>query len=277
MPPAALFTAAADAEPTVLEWIGVVVAGLGSLLLLASAISSALGLTEWVSSRRFVRTPVMTCQELASVPRLPRRVLVTGRVRTGPAGPVTAPLSGGTGPWYSVQVRTVIEDEGTRSSVRSFPDVLTLEDGTGRVLLAGGALRTMLLDDDARTGITRGHFGGRYATDDELPALLPRLAALGLSVDRRRALSGDVTVYELRCHDAAPVTVLARPRRTGGGVMLAARSGDGSSVRSVQDLRRHTTGEAGDTLHTAGGLLVGALAMILPGYALVWLGRVFGG
>jgi hypothetical protein len=243
---------------TVLEGVGAVVVGVGGLFLFVTAIAAVLALTEVVSSRRFTRSPVLTCQELTQARTLPRRVLVTGWVRTGPGGPVAAPVSGGYGPWYTVSVRIAVEEQRTTFKEVGVPEAVTLQDHTGWVLLSGDALTTMLLDDDSSTGIDRGHFAGRHAQQEDLPALLPRLAAVGLFVDHKRALSpgSDTSVYELQCHDAAPVTVLARPRRTGTGVMLLTGRGDGISVRSVQDLRDRATGETQDTLHTARWLLV---------------------
>lgn len=260
----------------ILEGVGIVAIGLGSLALCISPIVLVVALADQRLTRRLTRTRVFTCGELAQAHKLPRRVAVTGSVRPGAEGIANAPVSAEACVWYRVEIEIHRDSEdGSYTSVHSAPDVVMLEDHTGRVALSAAALGTFVWRPDEERGKVLGHYGGAVAEDKEFAALMPRLRAvcppntIGLDMPR-----SDTRVTELHYRDGVPITVIARPRRTPQGVLLVARRGDGSSFRDLRALRSAAGLESAGSFSTVRGALLVALVLLPLGYGIVGLSRL---
>lgn len=261
---------------TVLKVIGGICAVIGGLFLFVTPIVLVVAFAEHRRSRRLKLAPVVSCGELNQAGKLPRRVLVRGVLRSGAGGPVIAPLTGEPCAWYQLEIREdpVSEEDPLNITTRASSTVY-LDDGTGWVALSDDMLGTFFWDTELRRGAAHGHYGTAHADGEELRPALARLRAVCPAPFGPNTSLDGISVRELHYRDGTAVTVLARPRRSAGGVLLAAGRGDGSSFRDIKELRREATGERGEYLGFAGGAFAGGLVLYLIGWGLMSLARIF--
>jgi hypothetical protein len=155
--------------------------------------SAILGIAIWLAMdghdrlvrHRFARLSRRTCAALAAARRAAGRVAVSGVTAPGPAGMLTAPLSGKPCVWYRVNVGHTSESADSRDDVTSWSRTAghptAVDDGTGRVLLSRWLL------DRALDGDSPGLVKRSLATRDpiEVAQHLAVLQARGLLPARK--------------------------------------------------------------------------------------------
>jgi hypothetical protein len=213
---------------------GVWVVLLGTGLLIVALVVLAIRWHSLLLIRRLRGAARLTCGELAAAGQLPRQVLVSGVTAPGPGGTLTSPGFGVPCLWYRFAVTEPAQGEtgtGDRFSDRSASIArgsgggpVAVADGTGSVLfdvdlaishVSGQPIVAELLDEGA---LGRGHHAaaGSPLGNLERAGLLPGRA---YGPVLRKAL----LLQEQFIPAGRPVTVLGRPRREGGRVVIGGR------------------------------------------------------
>ena len=209
---------------------GIWVVLLGTGMTIVAVVALAMRWHGLLLIRRLRAAPRMTCSELAAAVGLPRRVLVSGTTAPGPAGTVTSPGHRIACLWYRFAVNEVVEggvsgdpfgSAATTLVRRTHGDLIAVDDGTGSVLLdvdialnhvSGTGIVARLLDDAELSQTVRADAGSPIA-NLETAGLLPR-RAYGLVLRKPVQLREELITAD------QPVTVLGRPRRKDGRVVL---------------------------------------------------------
>jgi hypothetical protein len=266
----------ADGDNWVMLVAGIWVALLGTGLIIVASVVLAIRWQSLLLIRRLRGAPRLTCADLTAVGRLPRRVLVSGMTAPGPAGTLTSPGFRVPCLWYRFAVRQDIPGES--ASGDPFRDAsaslargnkggpVAVADGTGSVLLdldlainhvSGRGIIAELLDEAA---LSRSHRA-------EASSPLDNLDRAGLLPGRAHGLvlRKSLTLQEQFIPADRPVTVLGRPRRRGGQVIVGRRG-----VLSAADPETWVATLAADTRSSAAllrffpiGAVVGAVGVVL--------------
>jgi hypothetical protein len=196
-----------------------------------------LGLT-----RRLRRAVPMTCRELAAADQPPKLIVLTGRVRPGPAGQLTAPVTTRPCLWWRVDEKHTYRQESrtytTDAVTHRAQATVELHDDTGAVPLDGAVFDRFIAVYDidnptafqvATHDFVEGKRGGRRD-------LLVRLRDLGIC-DFVEKPPPSFTFHEMRVEEYRRVTVLATPVRHDEGWRLTATHGGGCSVQDLATLR----------------------------------------
>jgi hypothetical protein len=258
------------------NWV-VLVAGvwivlLGTGLIIVAAVVLAIRWSSLLLIRRLRGAPRLTCAELTSAGRLPRRALVSGMTAPGPAGPLTSPGYLVSCLWYRFAVterpgeQDPFRDVSTAIAHGTRGGPVAIADGTGSVLLdvdlainhvSGKGIIAELLDEAA---LSRAHQAdaGSPMGNLERAGLLPGRAY-------GPVLRKPLLLQEQFIPAGHPVTVLGRPRRRGGRVIIGGRG-----VLSAADPETWVTTLAADTRSSAAllrffpiGAVVGAVGVVL--------------
>jgi hypothetical protein len=184
--------------------------------------------------RRLRDATRLTCAELTSADRLPRRVLVSGMTAPGPAGALTTPGFRVPCLWYRFAVTELIPGETAAVDVFGHASTalarhteggpVTVADRTGSVLLdvelainhvSGKGIIAELLDEGA---LSRAH-------QADVGSPLGNLERAGLLPGRAHGLvlRKSLLLQEQFIPADRPVTVLGRLRRRGGQVIVGHR------------------------------------------------------
>ena len=209
---------------------GIWVVLLGTSLIIVAVVALAMRWHSLLLIRRLHSTPRMTCSELSAAARLPRRVLVSGTTAPGPAGSLISPGNRIPCVWYRFAVNELVEgvvpgdpfgSAATTLVRRQHDGLIAVDDGTGSVLLdvdiavnhvSGKGIIAPLVDDAALSRRDRVDAGSPIA-NLEAAGLLPRRAY-------GQVWRKPVQLREELITAASPVTVLGRPRRKDGRVVL---------------------------------------------------------
>jgi hypothetical protein len=257
---------------------------LGTGLIIVTLVTLAMRWHGLLLIRRLRAAPRLTCAELARPGRLPRQALVRGTTAPGPAGTFTSPGHRVPCLWYRFAVTELAGGEpsagdafrpsATALARRAESGPVAVADHTGSVLLdvdlainhvSGRGIIAELLDDGAlpRAGLRWQARSGPAGSGSPLG----NLERAGLLPARARGLVLRKTLLlrEQVITAGQPVTVLARPRRRGGQVLLGGRG-----VLSSADPDAWLATLADDTRSSAAllkflpiGAVVGAAGVVL--------------
>jgi hypothetical protein len=217
-------------------------------------------------------TPVVRCGELAAGGALPKRVIVTGRVRLDPARVLRAPICGEECVWYRVQVWKNPGSRGPNARYRwDSGGQFIVGDASGEVLVAARLVDRHLYEEDINARLAAGLLEWILLPDGKHKETIARLKGAGMWIRTRRW--GDyyrITEYRLPADRA--ITVLGRPRWTGRETMLTKSVGVcGVSDRTVDQLRAAARAAAADTrllprvlVYAGAALLSVSLLLRLP-------------
>jgi hypothetical protein len=213
---------------------GIWVVLLGTGLLIVALVVLAIRWHSLLLIRRLRGAPRLTCADLAAAGRLPGRVLVSGVTTPGPRGPLTSPGFRVPCLWYRFAVTEAAQGETGTGDPFSSPTAsiargtmggpVTVADGTGSVLLdvdlaishgPGKGIIAELLDE-AELGRGQHADAGSALGHLERAGLLPGRAY-------GTVLRKPVRLQEQFIPAGRPVTVLGRPRRTSGGIVIGRR------------------------------------------------------
>jgi hypothetical protein len=255
---------------------GIWVVLLGTGLIIVALVVLAIRWQSLLLIRRLRGASRLTCAELTSTGRLPRRVLVSGVTAPGPAGILTSPAFRVSCLWYRFAVTELVAGESAPGGPfnraanslarRTEGGPVAVTDATGSVLLdvdlaidhvSGKGIIAELLDEGA---LSRAHPG-------DAGSPLGNLERAGLLPGRARGLMlrKDLRLQEQFIVAGQRVTVLGRPRRQGGRVIIGRRG-----VLSAADPETWVATLAADTRSSAAllrffpvGVVVGAVGVAL--------------
>ena len=206
--------------------VGIILLALGAMLTVLVPVWALLTLGERRERRRHARLTLSRCADIDQPAN--RLYAVEGRIRPGPAGPLTAPLSGEPCVWYFTQVLERLAGDGGSTSIvwetgggMSF----AVQDESGTVLVD-----SQLIHPDGRTSrLYHGPPVARTVDEDvgsaKNSAHLRALIARGILTERqlkRGWLSSSIgwTAREYVLPANGPVHVQGRPVLRDGRVMI---------------------------------------------------------
>lgn len=256
----AIFTAG-----SALTWPAVGALALGGALLLIALQRQAL-------ATAIETTPVVRCGELVAGAALPRRVIVTGRVRPDATGGLQAPISGERCVWYRVEVW---QNQGSRGPNARYQwdsgDHFTVGDATGEVRVAARLVDRHLYEQDINAGLAIGLLEWHVLPEGRHKETIARLKSAGMRI-RTRRWGDHHRITEYRLPADRTITVLGRPQWTADGAVLRRVMGAcGVSERTVDQLRTAACAVAAETrslprvlVYAGAALLTLSLLLRLP-------------
>lgn len=250
------------AAGSVLAQLGVPALAFGGVLFLIAA-------HRWSLAKVLETTPIVSCADLTAGDEPPRRVIVTGHLRSGPSRTLLAPISGAECVWFRVLVRTNPERRGphTRHQWDS-DDQFTVGDGTGEVQVSARLVDRHLHEEDLGHGLAADLLEWTMLPDGRHRETIASLKRAGMRLRTRRW--GDYYgISEFHLPPGRAITVLGRPRRHGrttilttGGVIC------GVSDRTVDRLRAGARAVVADTRSLPRILLAGGAVLLVVGQLL---------
>jgi hypothetical protein len=251
--------------------VGAVLTRVGLVLLALAAIALLVAVHRGRLARRLTDTPALSCAALVEADPLPGRVILAGQARPGAADTLVGPLSGEPCVWYRLDLRLNRPGAKRRPVFRyATPGPVTVDDGTGAIHVSGAAFGRFLWDEDINRGLHVDLVEHTFLDVGQHPEMTERMLAAGIFDlhqigHRRRAW---YELHEMRLVEGKQVTVLGRPRRADGGVLLDARAGDGTAGHDLTRLRRAAWYESRDTGRTARGFGYTGGALLVVGVLL---------
>jgi hypothetical protein len=255
---------------TVLGTVGALVAWVGGCAVVGIPIWLLMDGHDRLVRHRFARLRPSSCAELAATSPVLGRVAVSGVTAPGPAGMLTAPLSGKPCVWYRVNVGWTSDGEHGPDDVTAWSRVegnpTAVDDGTGRVLVSRWLLDRSV-DGEDEPGLVKRSLSTREPV--EVDAHLELLRARGVLPARKLA---ELARYDERwvaegvVRAGRDVVAVGFRWRSRHGPMLVPHplGTSGMSRKSLATLRERAVARVGpDRWWTAPLFLLGTGAVLL--------------